>query len=146
MRLTLVVFGGLMMACAGLESSEGDVEIAAAIEKPPPAGRWEGDETCGETVGGTPVAVYFSLEINDGSAHLTADGYQTAIDIHGRVEDSGEGDWQLVFDRNGEFSSPFKPAEVLFTLQEKGGGLAATPVEWVLNCSEVLALSPSTGG
>lgn len=102
-------------------------------------GEWTFAEECGESAGGTPVAVYYSLTITGLTATLHADGYQTMTRLNADLVVVSPESWRLDFtsaDPDSMFPDAYKKGEPLLSLTPSGEALKGQPMALVLNCSE----------
>ncbi len=134
----------LLLACF----DSADTPPAAPEAPQPPApdldGEWTFAEECGESMGGTPVAVYYSLTITGTTATLHADGYQTMTRLNAALTPAASGAWTLTVssvDPDSMFQDAYKKGEPLLTLTPSGETLKGHPMELVLNCSESMVLT-----
>jgi hypothetical protein len=140
----------LLLACfdtADLNDAETPDAPAALIPSAaPPAldGQWSYAEECGESAGGTPVVVGYSLTVTGATATLYADGYQTMTRIVADLEPSGDAAWTLRFSHSepdAMFPDAYQKGEALLALTLDGSTLSGRPLGLVLNCSESMSFS-----
>jgi hypothetical protein len=99
---------------------------ARAENRPDWSGRYSYTEAGGRTAGGTGLAVTHEISVTREAgqymAEITANGYQTQVQIHALGTASGR-KLQLRFERDGEeqmFKGRYKPGALLLELERAG--------------------------
>lgn len=101
-------------------------------------------ERCGQTQGGTPIFIGYTLELKGGNGRLDADGYQTLLRKKVTVSGNGAERALVLVEAGPDDISPNhpKPGARLARLEDDAKGLRLTPVPegLVLACEPTLLL------
>jgi len=111
-------------------------------------GTWSFAEECGESAGGTPISIQYSLTVSESAATLNADGYQTMMRIIGTMRPVRKESYVLVFKSTGDgamFPDAYTSGQALLSLsfdpERSEPTLLAKPLDLVLNCTETMVFT-----